>query len=240
MINQIKKTTNSLLSKFGYKISKLGNGFSFNQNLEWLKEKNIGTILDIGANDGQFAKFINSVLPEARIYSFEPIKSCYEKLNILASKIPKLMPINIGLGDKSEFIELNVNEFTPSSSILSMEKRHIENFPFTSKSVKEKIEVKDLDSIYHNLQIEQNVLVKIDVQGYEGRVLKGSWRFLSEIPGIIIIIECSIIPLYKDEPSVEEIYDMLRSLKYSYKGNLNQLYSPVNGEILQADLIFQK
>ena len=38
------------------------------------------TVLDVGANTGQFALEIHKILPQAMIYSFEPLKDCYEQL----------------------------------------------------------------------------------------------------------------------------------------------------------------
>lgn len=48
--------------------------------LRWLKEMDIKSVLDIGANEGQFASLIRILLPDATINSFEPIPQCYEKL----------------------------------------------------------------------------------------------------------------------------------------------------------------
>ena len=48
--------------------------------LKWLEKYDIKTIIDIGAHTGQFAKEIREKLPQARIYSFEPLKDCYQKL----------------------------------------------------------------------------------------------------------------------------------------------------------------
>ncbi len=44
----------------------------------WLQNRNIKTVLDIGANTGQFANLIQKILPQANIISFEPIKKCYD------------------------------------------------------------------------------------------------------------------------------------------------------------------
>src|SRR5438034_257558 len=52
----------------------------------WLRELNPKTILDIGANTGQFAVAINTILPDARILSFEPLPDCFEQLKRNLSK----------------------------------------------------------------------------------------------------------------------------------------------------------
>ncbi len=235
----MKKTFNKVLNKLGYQIKKVENGFSFNSNLDWLKKNNIKTILDIGANEGQFAKYINNVLPDATIYSFEPIPACFKKLLFLSDGIKNLHPINIALGDKNDKIDFYQNEFSPSSSIMKMKDTHIANFPHTKETKLIKIEVRKLDDFIHEIEIANPVLVKIDVQGYEGKVLLGGNNFFKNIPKIVII-EASLKEMYENEISFNEIYEMFRSMNYKYHGNLYQLYSPLDGEILQADAVFIK
>jgi hypothetical protein len=46
----------------------------------WLLDAGIKTILDIGANTGQFARLAHEVFPGASIYSFEPLPDCFETL----------------------------------------------------------------------------------------------------------------------------------------------------------------
>src|SRR5437868_3194933 len=46
----------------------------------WFAQQKISTVLDIGANAGQFAFAIHAACPEARIYSFEPLPDCFKRL----------------------------------------------------------------------------------------------------------------------------------------------------------------
>ena len=57
------------------------------ENNIWLQSRGITTVLDIGANTGQFANRINEILPDVNIISFEPIKKCYDEL-VLNTKKP--------------------------------------------------------------------------------------------------------------------------------------------------------
>jgi len=54
----------------------------------------------------------------------------------------------------------------------------------------------------------------------------------------VIIIETTFIPLYKDQPLFEDIYSYLTNLGFLYAGNIEQLVSPKNHQILQADAVF--
>jgi len=54
----------------------------------------------------------------------------------------------------------------------------------------------------------------------------------------ILIVETSFEILYETQPLFDAIYDMLKQMQFSYKGNLDQLQSPIDGRVLQSDSIF--
>jgi FkbM family methyltransferase len=236
----MKNLINAFFGLFGYAIRRPYNFFSLNHNLNWLKELEIKTVLDIGANTGQFASFICNLLgKDTLVYSFEPINECYNKLSKLKKKFINIVPLNYALGDVETKKPMYKNDFTPSSSLMEISGISIENFPFTEHQEIENIDLKRLDDIYKDMNIVNNVLVKIDVQGYEGNVIAGGEEFLKKIPKLVII-ETSIKNLYVNEPSFDYIYNKMISLGYKYRGNLDQLFSPINGEILQVDCVFEK
>ncbi len=235
----MKKLIKRLIDKAGYEIRKKSNGFSLNNNLTWLEKYQIKTVLDIGANEGQFVLFITKLLGDVKIYSFEPIKECYKELINLIPKVNQLFPQNYALGDKNGTISFNKNEFAPSSSMLHMLDEHVKSFPFASKQTPINVNVKRLDDIIDEFDIEENVLVKIDVQGYEDKVVAGGYEFFMKIPKIVFV-ETSMIRLYENEPLFDDVYNVFCSLGYKFRGILNQLYRPLDGEILQADAVFIK
>lgn len=235
----MKSIIKKYLNKFGYQIKKIDNGFTFNNNLDWLLKLNIKTIIDVGSNEGQFAKFIYGYLPSVTIYSFEPLPLCFEKLKKLKKEIHSLHPLNIALGEINGFEKFYQNDFSPSSSFMQMKESHVLNFPQTKKSKQIDIEIQRLDDLVPSLNIVPEVMVKIDVQGYEEKVINGGIEFFKKIPKIILI-EASIRELYENEISFDEIYKLFVSLGYKYQGNLYQLYSPLDGEILQVDAVFIK
>ena len=79
----------------------------------WLQKMDIATVLDIGANIGQFAEMIRQIVPQAMIYSFEPLQSCFK---ILAAKACSLTPMEcfaVALGrDEAEKVMYH-NDFSP-------------------------------------------------------------------------------------------------------------------------------
>jgi len=205
---------------------------------EWLKVRNIRTVLDIGANTGQFAQQICRVLPNAMLYSFEPLEDCYKELLKRMGHIPKFRAFNFALGDKNGQADIYRNDYTPSSSLLSMEELHKRAFPFTSHATVQKILIRRLDDIVNEMDIVENVLVKIDVQGTEDKVIMGGERLLSRTS--IMIVETSFRTLYHGQPLFDTIYEMLKQKGFVYAGSEDTIRNPNDGSILQCDLVFCK
>lgn len=206
--------------------------------LRWLQEMNINTVLDIGANEGQFALMIRKLLPDTAICSFEPIPDCYNKLIAHFHSDTAFKAFNVAIGDKEEMIEMNINDFSPSSSLLEIDDLHVENFKHTSHSKKQLIPVKTLDSFSAQLNLLKPYMVKIDTQGYEDKVISGGQQILAGAD--VIFVELSYKSLYKEQTLFDDIYNALVRLDFEYHGNFEELLSPINGAVLQSDGIFIK
>ena len=204
----------------------------------WLKQFNIRTVLDIGANTGQFAALIHKTLPDAMIYAFEPLKDCHEQLVERMKNAPRFKAFQFALG--SEDVEMNMHRstYSPSSSIRPMSPLHEKAFPYTKGAVSEKITVKRLDDIAEGLTLTKNLLVKIDVQGFEDQVFAGGAQTIPKAKALIV--ETSFERLYEGQPLFDEIYAITKRMGFVHHGNLSQLLSPVDGSVLQADGIFIK
>ena len=95
---------------------------------------NINTVLDIGANVGDFAYLIHNLFPKAVIYSFEPLDDCYEKLKMRMEKVKKFEAFNVALADFNGELTFHRNQHLPSSSPLPMADLHRQNYPHTTKN----------------------------------------------------------------------------------------------------------
>ena len=128
------------------------------------------------------------------------------------------------------------SDYSPSSSLLKMGQLHKEVFPFSAGEILETVDVNTLDNIAQELVLADNILLKIDVQGYEQKVIMGSRNILKRIK--VIIIETSFHELYEGQPLFSEIYDILNRLDFVYSGSWGELKSPLDGAPLQQDSIF--
>lgn len=228
----IKKIANL----FGFNITRYNKKIE-NAKYDWLKKYDIENIIDIGANIGLFSMFIHKIFPRASIYAFEPLRECYEQLKLQGENIKTIKVFNIALGDKKETTTIRKNSFAPSSSILEMSEKHKTAFPYTKTFKLDKVEMDTLDNILANKNL-LNILIKIDVQGYEHKVLLGAQKILENTK--IIILEVSFEKLYIGSSDFDEVYDMLKEFNFKYCGSWGQLNDPNNGKPLQQDAIFLK
>lgn len=235
MLKKVIKLTKTLFRLCGLDIRRVN---PTENNYAWLAKHNISAVLDIGANTGKFAQMIHKILPTAAIFSFEPIEECYNKLVENMTNVSNFHAFNYALGDTDTNMEMHVNDFTPSSSFLRMVELHKRSFPHTAESHLKKVGIKQLDVVAQDLNFDGNLLVKMDVQGYEDRVIKGGQNVISQAE--IVIAEISFRPLYVGQPLWKDIFDLLSNMGFRYMGNLSQMKSPLDGSILQADSIFVK
>ncbi len=214
----------------------LGEMLKLNKHKEWLKAANIKTIIDVGANTGQFSSAIYCFLPKAHIYAFEPLPDCYEILRRRLSRCKTFTAFCIAIGEKNGEVTFRRSSFSKASSVLPMAKLHKQAFPWSQGESELKVPQYRLDESLKDIHIKQNALLKIDVQGYELQVLKGAERILHQIS--LVLVETSFQPLYEGQCSFEQVYDFMKTHGFKYAGSYEQLLSPIDGTILQTDSLF--
>jgi FkbM family methyltransferase len=205
-------------------------------DLPWLKALRIATILDIGSNVGHFAAAAHEVMPDAQIYAFEPLPDLFAELESRLSRITGAKAFNFALGDCSENITFERNLAHASSSFLKIGATHVAEFPFTADTASIRVRVERLDDVTEELVIREPLLVKIDVQGFEDRVLRGGERTIRRAR--VVVIETSFEVLYESQVLFADVHRVLEQWGFQYKGSLEQMTSPKDGRILQADSIF--
>jgi FkbM family methyltransferase len=204
-------------------------------NHKWLIDYDIKTVIDIGANVGGFALEFAEILPNATFYAFEPIPSVFNEM-VSNTKNINVKAFNYGLGDKAESISINVNEFSPSSSILELADLHKENFKNSVKVTKETISIKILDEEFKVSDFNKNIFVKIDVQGFEDKTINGAKQILRHTK--VVLVEMTFKELYKDQKLFHDIYMQLYELGFEYNGAFAQNYDEKNGSMIYADAFF--
>ena len=233
----------------------LGIDFRFVKNLESVKirekqQKELDgfrilsnyefkVILDVGANTGQFAKVARAFCPDATIYSFEPLPDIYSQLVEELAIDHNAIPVNSAISNFSGTADMFQSNFSASSSLLPMAKLHKEEMPHSASSKKVKVRIDKLDDwiIKNNVKLDHDLLIKMDVQGNELKVIEGGINVLQRAK--LLIIEVSFYELYHGQALFDDIYEVLKKNGFTYKGNLGQYQSQKSNNILFADALFE-
>lgn len=233
-MRDVKNTIQEFANKFGYEVRKKQTWKTY----EWLANEGIKTVFDVGANIGQFAKHIHRIIPDAQIYSFEPLKNCFEGLKLTVKDIPGISCFNYALGQENGVHTIYHNDFTPSSSMLQMMQLHRDAFPNTKNTTEEYIETHRLDDITVSLELIEKILIKIDVQGFEERVILGGEATIKRAQ--VMIVETCFEPLYHGQLLFDGIYSLLISMGFILKSIEEPLRHPKDGRVLACDCVFYR
>jgi FkbM family methyltransferase len=205
-------------------------------DVPWIREAGIRTVVDVGANAGQFAATVHRLLPGATIHSFEPLEDCHAAMMERLGDAPGFHAYAVAVGDDDGEVEFQRNEFSQASSILTMRQLHREALPFSGESTLVRVPIRRLDSVLGDVHLEPKVLVKIDVQGFDDRVLVGGEQTIRQ--AAYVLIETLMEPLYEGQASFERVYELLEGYGFRYGGNLEQVHNPEDGRVLYADALF--
>mgnify|MGYP002153768379 CR=1 FL=1 len=200
----------------------------------------IDTVLDVGANRGQFARHLRQDLGYAgRILSFEPLSTAFAVLSKRAQHDPNWEVFDFALGDVEGRREINVAGNSDSSSLLDMLPAHLDAAPESAYQGREIVEVKQLDPLFSTLCHDAaRIYLKIDTQGFEERVLVGARQSLARID--TVQVEMSLVPLYRGQPLFYDLYRLLADSGYSLIA-VDPCFADRNsGQVLQVDGTFHR
>jgi len=93
-----------------------------------------------------------------------------------------------------------------------------------------------LDDVAPDLQIVDNLLIKVDVQGAEDKVIAGGEETFAR--AAVLILETSFVPLYEGQVLFDAVYDRLRQMGFAYMGTEHIIRHPQTGRVLQCDSLF--
>lgn len=205
--------------------------------LRHLAGLNVQTIIDVGANRGQFALCARSVMPDAKIISFEPLSEPAEvfKKVFQGDRSTRLIQMAVGMTDEKRII--HVSQSDDSSSLLPITDRQESLFPRTAEKETREVPVSKLKDAIERSQIVSPGLLKIDVQGFEKEVLVGSEEILSAFS--YIYTECSFMELYSGQTLAHEVIAFLNERGFDLAGVYNLSYDR-NGIAIQGDFLFTK
>jgi FkbM family methyltransferase len=200
-----------------------------------LKTFDFTTVVDIGANRGQFALVARHCFPAARIIAFEPLTAAAERFRNALRGDSLVTLHQIAIGSTKEEAIMHVTAEDDSSSLLSITALQQSLSAGTREVATATVQVEMLSDRINDDDLKSPALLKIDVQGYELAVLHGCASLLPRFSHVYI--ECSFVELYAEQALAAEVIDHLSDHGFDLRGVYNVQYDP-QGCALQADLLF--
>lgn len=185
--------------------------------LKLLINEEAGEVIDVGANLGSFCLPLAKKISKHTYHAFEPQRIVYYQLcgNTFINSLDNVHCHNFGLSDKRDRFEIELPDYAKETNIGAFsidEDTRANDYECATVGKVEPMVVFPLDDGQH-----KNVrLIKIDVEGHELEVLKGSTKTLVTNNYPPIIFEAwTWKPWYQEKR--KELFEYLQGMGYEIK-----------------------
>lgn len=206
------------------------------RELTWLPRDGPLVVYDVGAGRGVFAAAA-ALLPNVKqVYAFEPLPDSARRLDERTQGLP-VTCYRLALGDEAGSASLHTGLEPETSSLLPVVSETTEAFPGATQVGSVTVAVATLDDVVERDNLRAADVIKIDVQGYEDRVVRGAERTIRRAR--FCVLELSFEPLYEGALLFDDVYELMRGLGFRLVGFGGRLRRP-DGAVLQTDGFFQQ
>lgn len=205
------------------------------EHLEAIRFSAANTLIDAGANKGQFSIAFRELRPAAPITAFEPLPEAATIYERVFAGDPRANLIRVALSDKDGTARFHVADRSDSSSLLEPGVRQANAFGVRPAGVIE-VPTRRLDSCISIDELPRPALLKVDVQGAELEVFAGC----ESLAGFdFIYVELSFIELYEGQPLFGDVSKYLAGHGFKIAGLYNQVSTEQYGPT-QVDVLFKR
>jgi FkbM family methyltransferase len=192
------------------------------------------TIVDAGANLGQFARAAAESFPGARIIAFEPLPEVAEAMRRNLRDRPHVRVRAEALGPEDGTVHFHRNEYSQASSVLSLRAEAAASYNLRERDLVD-VPVVRLDTALRGETLDPPVLLKLDLQGYELEALRGAEETLARTDHVLV--EVALQPMYEGQPTLEELVSFLDAAGFRFLSPVAFLRD--RGRITQMDVVFE-
>ncbi len=227
-----------MMAGIGYQVNKRDAMHSGRvRRILLLKHFGIDTVLDVGANEGQYGRQLRRDGFTGRIVSFEPLSDVFGVLSGYTDKDDRWEAYMYALGHRNERTTINVAANPEWSSLLNISPEFADAPDGTNVVHQQEVDVRRLDAIFDELASPgARQFLKVDAQGYEKNILEGASGCLSRIVGIQL--EMSLQRAYAGEVLFPEMLFMMEDLGFVLMSLDSINVNGDTGRIRQVDGLF--
>jgi FkbM family methyltransferase len=242
MTRRIADVTARLLAKVGYTLVptwRLHNRPLANHLARLLKQCDIDCVIDVGANDGGYVRFLRTEVGyRGLVLSFEPVAALAAKCRDDAAADPNWKVFQYAIGNEEGEAEINVASYSQLSSILQPTASPPEAMvDLMAISHREVVQVRRLDSVLPDLQRSHGFrrpYLKIDTQGFDLAVVEGAGDVLQTM--IAAQTELSFRPIYQGMPGWRTVLDVLEARQFAVS-NMFAINTDASLRVIEFDCI---
>ena len=237
MISKIIKLCHVLWSRDKSWVLALRHGVAASvEQSNFLRNIDCKTVVDIGANRGQYSLAVRHFMPDSKVIAFEPLIKPAEVFRQIFSEDSQVALRNIAIGPEEKNVSMHVSGKDDSSSLLPISDLQEEKYPGTGEVGTLEVKVAPLNSVLSEDDIIEPALLKLDVQGFEMDALRGCESLLQKFE--MIYCECSFVELYTGQKLASDVIAWLAERGFPIKGIYNVSYDS-DGVAIQADFLFK-
>lgn len=233
---RLKRPLRTLFGALGYELVRLRRPATrFTTDL--LATQRIDLVLDVGANQGQYAQRMRALGYTGRIVSFEPGSEAFRLLSTHARDDALWSVRQCALGAQQGTGSLAVSEDSVSSSLLNVAEPHLRAAPRSSAIKHEDVRVDTLDALVMPVD-DARIWLKVDTQGSEDQVLAGAVATLERAR--VLQAEVSLVECYVGQADYRAVFDIAHRSGLRLVSIEPGTQDPVTGTPLQIDAIFAR
>ncbi|WP_158266435.1 FkbM family methyltransferase [Allosphingosinicella deserti] len=173
--------------------------------VDLMRRENVDTVIDVGANNGQFGEELRERGYAGRIISFEPGSAAFAGLAARAAADPLWDAYQLGVGDAPGELEILITQADVFSSFKAPSDYTNAKFVGATPERREKVRVIRLDEFFaeHPGTLTDTTYLKVDTQGFEFEVLQGTGDCLARVCAVQMELPLRI--LYDGQKSLMEM-----------------------------------
>ncbi len=193
-------------------------------------------IVDVGANRGQFCRAVLAWRPSATVHCIEPVPSNIARLRQYFSKQKGVLVHDFALSDHDGQEDFHMMAASEGSSLQPATETMKNAFPQFGKSERITVPVRKLETFFQQEAMGRCDLLKMDVQGHEGRILPGLEACQSRIRALLV--ELSFEHLYEGDILQEVMIPALFRMGFELRDFTHRIHHPQTERLLQTDALF--